>query len=111
MTTAELEELQQDLQQSGLSMRNYFKQHTGINISSYYYWRKKLSAKAGAPYGLAPVTLLSKPSAHSSSVTRTAHGGVTLLFPNGLRAYFECDAESALKNLFDKSLPCDVLPE
>lgn len=111
MTTEELEELQQDLQQSGLSTRNYFQQHTGVTLSSYYYWRRKLRSNTDIPYGLAPVSLLSKPSAHSSSGARTAHGGVTLLFPNGLRAHFECDAESALKELFDKSLPCDVLPE
>ena len=37
--------------------------------------------------------------------------GVTLLFPNGLRAHFGSGTEDVLRDLLDKSLMSHVLPE
>ena len=85
MTKEEFEVLQLDLQHSGKSVKDYL-QESGVNYSTYNYWRKKLLAGA-------------MPS------------GATLLFPNGLRAHFGSGTESVLMELLTKSLVAHVLPE
>ncbi len=108
MTKEEFIELQLDLQHSGMSVTKYL-QHVGINYNTYNYWRKKYLEKEISKPELAPISF-----SHSADpvFTGAVPSGATLLFPNGLRAYFGSGTESVLLELLNKSLSSThVLPE
>jgi len=107
MTKEEFEVLQLDLQQSGMSIKDYL-QHVGINYSTYNYWRKKMTEKGSSKPELAPISFTQPSDPVFSGVVPS---GATLLFPNGLRAHFGSGSESVLLELLNKSLSAHVLPE
>ena len=108
MTKEQFEELQLNLQQSDMNLKTYLQQ-IGISYSTYNYWRKKLQSEAGdKSKELAPISF--RQSSASSQFSEQVPSGVTLLFPNGLRAHFGSGSESVLSNLLDKSLTSHVLP-
>jgi len=107
MTKEGFEQLQLNHQQSGMSLKMYLKQ-IGTSYSTYYYWRKKFSETEGNGE-LAPITFkATQPAVPSFSGQPVS--GASLLFPNGLRAYFGQGTESVLMELLTKSLSCHVLP-
>ena len=107
MTKEEFEVLQLDLQQSGMSIKDYL-QHVGINYNTYNYWRKKLKEKDSQNPELAPISFT---QSADPVFTGSMPSGATLLFPNGLRAHFGSGTESVLLELLNKSLSAHVLPE
>ena len=107
MTKEEFEVLQLDLQQSGMSIKDYL-QHVGVNYSTYNYWLKKLKEKDSQKPELAPISF-TQPS--DPVFSGAVPSGATLLFPNGLRAHFGSGTENILLELLNKSLPTHVLPE
>jgi putative transposase len=106
MTKEAFEVLQLDLHQSGKSIKDYL-HDSGVNYSTYNYWRKKLLANESSKPALAPISF-SKPS--DPVFTSGVPSGATLLFPNGLRAHFGSGTEDVLRDLLDKSLMSHVLP-
>ncbi|MBO7618610.1 MAG: hypothetical protein J6T22_15590 [Bacteroidales bacterium] len=107
MTKEEFEVLQLDLQQSGKSVKDYL-HDSGINYSTYNYWRKKFLVKEDPKPELAPISF----TQHADPVFSSAvPSGATLLFPNGLRAHFGSGTEGVLLELLNKSLSTHVLPE
>ena len=107
MTKEEFEVLQLDLQQSGKSVKDYL-HDSGINYSTYNYWRKKFLVKEDPKPELAPISF----TQHADPVFSGAvPSGATLLFPNGLRAHFGSGTEGVLLELLNKSLSTHVLPE
>ena len=107
MTKEEFKVVQLGLQQSGKSVKDYL-QETGVNYSTYSYWRKKLLAKDNPKPELAPISF----TQHADPVFSSAvPSGATLLFPNGLRAHFGSGTEGVLLELLNKSLSTHVLPE
>ena len=107
MTKEEFEVLQLDLQQSGKSVKDYL-HDSGINYSTYNYWRKKFLVKEDPKLELAPISF----TQHADPVFSSAvPSGATLLFPNGLRAHFGSGTEGVLLELLNKSLSTHVLPE
>ena len=107
MTKVEFEVLQLDLQQSGKSVKDYL-HDSGINYSTYNYWRKKFLVKEDPKPELAPISF----TQHADPVFSSAvPSGATLLFPNGLRAHFGSGTEGVLLELLNKSLSTHVLPE
>ena len=107
MTKEEFEVLQLDLQHSGKSVKDYL-QESGVNYSTYNYWRKKLLSRNKPKPELAPISF----TRHSDPVfSSSIPTGATLLFPNGLRAHFGSGTEDVLRDLLDKSLLIHVLPE
>ena len=109
MTREEFEELELQLQQSGMSLKSYLRQ-IGTSYSTYHYWRKKYSAKDCscelAPIRFRQLHMDSDPVRMNGSVP----SGATLLFPNGLRAHFGSGTEKILADVLSKSLAGHVLP-
>ena len=102
MNRLEFEELELQLQQSGLPLKLYLQQ-IGVSYSTYHDWRKKCSVdKSSVKQELAPISF--KQAATESSLEEQAPHGVALLFPNGLRAHFGNGSEEILIELLTKSL-------
>lgn len=108
MTREKFIELQSDYQKSGLSLKLYL-QRIGTCYSTYNYWCKKYCSRDDAPDGLAPISFRQS-SASPSSSCGDVPCGVSLLFPNGLRAHFGSSTEDVLRDLLYKSLVSHVLP-
>lgn len=108
MTKEGFAELQQRQAQSGMSLKTYLR-HIGTSYSTYNYWRKKYRQQEVPHHALAPITFRQE-APDAPSLTGQPHGGVPLLFPNGLRAHFGSGTEALLMELLDKSLSGHVLP-
>ena len=93
---------------SGLSLKLYLSQ-IGTSYSTYNYWRKKFSASSDLGRDLAPISIRHG-SASGTMQSGDMPSGVSLLFPNGLRAHFGVGSEDVLMELLDKSLSSHVLP-
>ena len=102
MNRTGFEELEMQVQQSGLSLKSYLRQ-IGVSYSTYHYWRKKCSVgKNSVKQELAPICF--KQAATESSLEEQIPHGVALLFPNGFRAHFGNGSEEILMELLTKSL-------
>ena len=108
MTQEEFMNLQSAHQSSGLSLKLYLSQ-IGTSYSTYNYWRKKFSASSDLGRDLAPISIRYG-SASGTMQSGDMPSGVSLLFPNGLRAHFGVGSEDVLMELMDKSLSSHVLP-
>ena len=104
MNRQEFEELELQLQQSGLPLKSYLQQ-IGVSYSTYHYWRKKCSVdKNSVKQELAPISFKQAATDTESSQEEQLPHGVALLFPNGLRAHFGSGSEDLLKEIFTQSL-------
>ena len=102
MNRLEFEELELQVQQSGLPLKSYLQQ-IGVSYSTYHYWRRKCSVdRNSVKQELAPISL--KQSVMESSPEGQVPHGVAVLFPNGLRAHFGNGSEEILMELFTQSL-------
>lgn len=102
MNRQEFEELELQLQQSGLPLKSFLQQ-LGVSYSTYHYWRKKCSVdKNSVKQELAPISF--KQAATESSLEEQVPHGVALLFPNGLRAHFGSGSEGILMEVLTQSL-------
>ena len=102
MNRSEFEELASQAQQSGLPLRLYL-EHIGVSYSTYHYWRKKCAAeKESLKQELAPICF-KQPTAELTMGEQVPQG-VSLLFPNGLRAHFGGGPEKLLLELLTLSL-------
>ena len=102
MNKSEFEELALRVQQSGLPLKLYLQQ-MGASYSTYHYWRKKYAIeKESLKQELAPISF-KQPTAELTMGEQVPQG-VSLLFPNGLRAHFGCGSEKLLMELLTHSL-------
>ena len=102
MNRSEFEELESRVQQRGLPLRLYLRQ-IGVSYSTYHYWRKKCAAeKESLKQELAPISF-KQPTAELTMGEQVPQG-VSLLFPNGLRAHFGNGSERLLMELLAQSL-------
>lgn len=102
MNRQEFEELEFQVQQSGLPLKSYLQQK-GVSYSTYHYWRKKCStARSSVEQELAPISF--KQASRESSLEEPVPHDVALLFPNGLRAHFGNGSEEILMELLTQSL-------
>ena len=84
MNRQEFEELELQVQQSGLPLKSYLQQ-IGVSYSTHHYWRKKCSVdRERVKQDLAPISF--KQAVTESSLEEQVPQGVALPFPNGLRA-------------------------
>lgn len=105
MNRSEFKELESQFQQSGLSLKSYLEQ-AGVSYATYYYWHKKCSGvKDCAKEDLAPISL--KQSTPGLYLEERVPQGVSLLFPNGLRAHFGNGSEKVLIEVLTQSLRGD----
>ena len=102
MNRQEFEYLELQVQQSGLPLKSYLQQ-IGVSYSTYHYWRKKCAAeKESLKQELAPISF--KRPTMGSTLGGQVPQGVSLLFPNGLRAHFGGGSEKLLMELLTHSL-------
>ena len=102
MNRSEFEELELQLQQSGLPLKLHL-QRKGVSYSTYHYWRRKCAVnKDRLKQELAPISF--KQPTEELNLGDQVPAGVSLLFPNGLRAHFGNGSERLLMELLSQSL-------
>ena len=102
MNRLEFEELELQVQQSGLPLKSYLQQ-IGVSYSTYHYWRRKCSVdRNSVKQELAPISF--KHPTAEPTLGEQVPQGVALLFPNGLRAHFGSGSEKLLMELLTHSL-------
>ena len=110
MTKEEFELLQKRQKESGKSVKAFLKEE-GIWFTRYYYWKKKY-CQPKIDAGLVPIEIHNNPESHSVSLegVRGEIEGMSLAFPNGLRAHFGRGSEKVLMEVIRKSLgePCSL---
>lgn len=110
MTKQEFLELQAEVSSSEKTLKSVLKERE-IPYSTYNYWRNKISLEEGL-LPMAPIAIKGSVPSVISNVTfgEVEACGVSLAFPNGLRAHFGRGSEPVLMELLNKSLG-HVLPE
>ena len=110
MTKSEFQKLQIRAASSGTTLK-VFLQTEGVAYSTYNYWSKKLKAE-GESLPIAPISIR-----HHERMTDNGNGmsgvelpGVTLAFPNGVKAHFGRGSEAALMEVLSQSMTGHVLP-
>ena len=103
MTREEFEALRNRVTASGETLKSVLKAE-GVAYSTYNYWRKKLSG-ARQEYPIAPITIRNDRSTSSEAMlSGLGLPGVTLAFPNGLKAHFGRGSETVLMEVLNRSL-------
>ena len=110
MTKSEFQELQVRAASSGTTLKDFL-QLEEVAYSTYNYWSKKLRAEAEA-LPIAPISIR-----HQERRTDTGNvmagvelPGVTLAFPNGVKAHFGRGSEAVLMEVLSQSMSGHVLP-
>ena len=110
MTKEEFELLQKRQKESGKSVKAFLAEE-GIFFTRYYYWRRKYSHREPAD-GLVPIEIHNEGDNRSVGIATSPAelSGVSLAFPNGLRAHFGRGSEQVLMEVLRKSLgePCSL---
>lgn len=104
MTKSEFEELQVRAASCGTTLKEFLHVE-GVAYSTYNYWNKKLKMEAN-PMPIAPISI-HKPTvalAESGSMAGVELPGVTLAFPNGVRAHFGRGSEAVLMEVLTQSM-------
>ena len=103
MTREEFEALRNRIKTSGGTLKSFLKTE-GIAYSTYNYWRKKLEAER-EEHPIAPITIRETRSGVSENMLAgVGLPGVTLAFPNGLKAHFGQGSERVLMEVLNRSL-------
>lgn len=111
MTKLDFEELQHKFQNSGMTLKAFLKME-GVAYSTYNYWSKKLRDEA-VSLPIAPIALREPHDTYVSGdvfMSNVELPGVTLAFPNGVRAHFGRGSENILMDVLTKSMS-HVLPQ
>ena len=110
MPQEEFASLQELHRSSGLSLLTFLKQEH-ISYSTYNYWKRKSTYSlnqepADSGSALAAITIKAPVFFPASSVS-----GMTLLFPNGVRAHLSAGMEDSASLLINQYNCCHVLSE
>ena len=104
MTKSEFQNLQLRAASSGTTLKEFLRTE-GVAYSTYNYWSKKMKLES-TPLPMAPIDI--RPESHTSPVLLSMNGvelpGVTLAFPNGVRAHFGRGSEHVLMEVLSKSM-------
>ena len=103
MNKIEFEKVQSQYLSSGKRLKNFLKE-IGVSYTTYHYWRKKLDAeKRDLP--MAPITIREPQGVNAENpLAGVGLPGVTLAFPNGLKAHFGQGSERVLMEVLNRSL-------
>ena len=103
MTREEFEALRNRIKTSGCTLKSFLKAE-GVSYTTYNYWRKKLDAEK-REHPIAPITIRERPRDTSENMlSGPGLPGVTLAFPNGLKAHFGRGSERVLMEVLNRSL-------
>ena len=76
----------------------------GVAYSTYNYWLRKTRDEQ-EPHPIAPITIREAPGdTHENMLSGLGMPGVTLAFPNGLKAHFGHGSERVLMEVLNRSL-------
>lgn len=106
MDKLEFMELQRKFNTSGKTLKSFLKEE-GVAYSTYNYWSNKIKSEDKAEaMPMAPIALQTsgRPVASSSVMNGVDVPGVTLAFPNGVRAHFGSGSEGILVEVLKKSM-------
>lgn len=109
MTKQDFKELQLKFNNSGMTLKAFLGQE-GVAYSTYNYWSNKARTES-EPLPVAPISIREPESCHAGEarLADITLPGVTLAFPNGVRAHFGSGSESVLMDVLTKSMG-HVLP-
>lgn len=104
MTKSEFQELQIRAASCGTTLKEFLRAE-GVAYSSYNYWCKKGRAESES-LPIAPISIHSEHPAASETVSMSGVElpGVTLAFPNGVKAHFGRGSERVLMEVLTKSM-------
>ena len=103
MTREEFEALRDRVKESGRTLKSVLKAE-GIAYSTYNYWLRKTRTEQ-APHPMAPITIRAPRNVMSENMLAgVGLPGVTLAFPNGLKAHFGQGSEPVLMEVLNRSL-------
>ena len=110
MTKSEFQDLQKRAAASGTTLKAFL-QAEGVAYSTYNYWSKKTKSES-TTLPMAPISIRreSRQMADDPSLSGLGIPGVTLAFPNGVRAHFGRGSESVLMEVLTQSMSGHVLP-
>lgn len=99
MTKLEFKELQVRFACSGTTLKEFLRSE-GIAYSTYNYWSKKIKAE-GTTMPIAPISIRneSRMSQEINSNSIMDLPGVTLAFPNGIKAHFGRGSDKVLMEM------------
>lgn len=104
MTRSEFKELQIRAASCGTTLKEFLRAE-GVAYSTYNYWSNKAKAEAES-LPMAPIII--RTGSHSETMPVSIGGvdlpGVTLAFPNGVRAHFGRGSEETLMEVLSKSM-------
>ena len=105
MTKLEFKELQVQFACSGTTLKKFLRSE-GIAYSTYNYWSKKIKAEE-ASQPIAPISIRKEPrmSAETDSNAIMDLPGVTLAFPNGVKALFGLGSDRVLMEMLTRIIP------
>lgn len=109
MTKSEFQELQVRAASCGTTLKEFLRLE-GVAYSTYNYWSKKLKAEE-EPMPIAPISIRKSSGTmpEAVSITGVELPGVTLAFPNGVRAHFGKGSETVLMAVLTQSMSGHVL--
>lgn len=104
MTKSEFQDLQVRALSSGLPLTKFLSSE-GVAYSTYNYWCKKLKAES-EPMPIAPISIRKEhyPASQGVSMPEVELPGVTLAFPNGVKAHFGRGSEAVLLEVLTQSM-------
>ena len=103
MTREEFEALRNRVKASGQTLKSVLKTE-GIAYSTYNYWLRKTRDEQ-EPRPMAPITIREpQRDTHENMLSGLGLPGVTLAFPNGLKAHFGRGSETVLMEVLNRSL-------
>ena len=103
MTREEFEALRNRVKTSGGTLKTFLKAE-GIAYSTYNYWERKTRAER-EPHPIAPITIREHRGRFvENMMSGVGVPGVTLAFPNGLKAHFGQGSEMVLMEVLNRSL-------
>ena len=109
MTKSEFQELRIRAASSGTTLK-VFLQAEGVAYSTYNYWSKKLKTEAET-LPMAPIRIRhhERLTDKGNEMSGVELPGVTLAFPNGVKAHFGRGSESVLMEVLSQSMSGHVL--
>ena len=110
MTKSEFQELQKRAASCGTTLKEFLRSE-GVAYSTYNYWSNKIKAEV-EHMPIAPISIhkSERPMAGAVSMAGVELPGVTLAFPNGVRAHFGRGSEAMLMEVLSQSMTGHVLP-
>lgn len=104
MTKSEFQDLQRKAALSGTTLKEFL-QSVVMTYSTYKYWSKKIRT-GSEPMPIAPISLRDKSheTTQGMSMPEVTLPGVTVAFPNGVKAHFGQGSERVLMELLSQSM-------